>query len=84
MSIRRRENGKEGKGQVARSTDTSANFNPVVSFIMSLFAPPAVPDNRIVQTLRTTAKDLFLAGGSPVENWVARIHTKWDKENRTA
>jgi hypothetical protein len=27
---------------------------------------------------------LFLDGGSPVENWVARIAAKWDKENRTA
>jgi hypothetical protein len=84
MGVRRRENGKEGEGQEAGSTHASANFNPVVGFIMSLFAPPAVPDNRIVQTLRTTAEDLFLTGGSPVENWVARIAAKWDKENRTA
>jgi hypothetical protein len=30
------------------------------------------------------AGNLFVAGGSPVEIWVARIHAKWDKENRTA
>src|SRR5712691_2084263 len=84
MSVRRRENGKEGEGQVAGFTDAAANFDPVVSLVVSLFAPPTVPDNRIAQTLRTTAGDLVLAVSSPVEGWVARIHAKWDKENRTA
>src|SRR5205823_1441288 len=79
-----RENGKEGEGYVAGSTDAAANFNPVVSFIMRLFAPPAVPGNRIAQALRTSARDLLVAASSPVEIWVARIPPKWDKENRTA
>jgi hypothetical protein len=48
------------------------------------FAPPAVRSNRIAQTSRTTAGDRFLAGGSPVQIWVARITAKWDKNNRTA
>ena len=65
-------------------TDAASNGDPVVSFIMSLLAPPAVPSNRIAQALRTTARDLFLARGSPVEIWVARIPAKWDKDNRTA
>jgi hypothetical protein len=51
---------------------------------MSLLTPPAVPSNRIAQALRTMARDLFLARGSPVEIWVARIPAKWDKDNRTA
>jgi hypothetical protein len=75
---------KDGKGQVAENTGAAVDFDPVVIFIMSLFASPTVPDNRIAQTLRTTAGNLFLAGSSPVEGWVARIHAKWDKENRTA
>ena len=65
-------------------TDATSKFDPVVSFIMSLFASPPVPDDRIAQTLRTTARDLSLAGGSPVEIWVARIPAKWDKDSRTA
>ena len=84
VGVRKRENRKEGECQVTGSTDAAANFDPVVSFVMSLFAPPAVPSNRIAQTLRTTAGNRFVAGGSPVEIWVARIHAKWDKENRTA
>jgi hypothetical protein len=68
VGVRGRENGKEGKGQVAESTGAAANFDPVVIFIMSLFASPTVPDNRITQTLRTMAGNLFLAGSSPVES----------------
>ena len=82
--VRGRENAKNGKGQVAEATGAAVDFDPVVIFIMSLFASPTVPDNRIAQTLRTTAGNLFLAGSSPAENWVAGIHAKWDKENRTA
>jgi hypothetical protein len=84
MGVRQRENGKEGDGQVAGSTDAAANFDPVVSFIMSLLAPPAVPSNRIAQALRATGRDLLVAASSPVEIWVARIPAKWDKDNRTA
>jgi hypothetical protein len=69
---------------MAGPTHASANFDPIVSLVMSLLAPPAVRSNRIAQTPRTTARDRFLAGGSPVQIWVARITAKWDKNNRTA
>jgi hypothetical protein len=84
MGIRQGENGKAGEGQMAGPTHASANFDPIVSLVMSLLAPPAVRSNRIAQTPRTTAQDRFLAGGSPVQIWVARITAKWDKNNRTA
>ena len=84
MGIRQGENGKAGEGQMAGPTHASANFDPIVSLVMSLLAPPAVRSNRIAQTPRTTARDRFLAGGSPVQIWVARITAKWDKNNRTA
>src|SRR5262249_51209851 len=82
--IRQGENGKAGEGQMAGPTHASANFDPIVSLVMSLLAPPAVRNNRIAQTPRTTARDRFLAAGSPVQIWVARITAKWDKNNRTA
>ena len=84
MGIRQGENRKAGEGQMAGPTHASANFDPIVSLVMSLLAPPAVRSNRIAQTPRTTARDRFLAGGSPVQIWVARITAKWDKNNRTA
>ena len=76
MGIRQGENGKAGEGQMAGPTHASANFDPIVSLVMSLLAPPAVRSNRIAQTPRTTAWDRFLAGGSPVQIWVARITAK--------
>jgi hypothetical protein len=84
MSIRQGENGKAGEGQMAGPTHAAANFDPIVSLVMSLLAPPAVRSNRIAQTPRTTARDRFLAGSSPVQIWLARITAKWDKNNRTA
>ncbi len=84
MGIRQGENGKVAEGQMAGPTHASANFDPIVSLVMSLLAPPAVRNNRIAQTSRTTARDRFLAGGSPVQIWVAKITAKWDKNNRTA
>ena len=83
MGIRQGENGKAGEGQMAGPTHASANFDPIVSLVMSLLAPPTVRSNRIAQTPRTTARDRF-PGGSPVQIWVARITAKWDKNNRTA
>jgi hypothetical protein len=84
MGIRQGEHGKAGEGQMAGPTHASANLDPIVSLVMSLLAPPAVRSNGIAQTSRTTARDRFLAGGSPVQIWVARITAKWDKNNRTA
>jgi len=42
MGIRQGENGKAGEGQMAGLTHASANFDPIVSLVMSLLAPPAV------------------------------------------
>jgi hypothetical protein len=61
MRIGQGENGKAGEGQMAGPTHASANFDPIVSLVMSLLAPPAVRSNRIAQTPRTTARDRFLA-----------------------
>jgi hypothetical protein len=62
--------------------DAAANLDPVVTLVMSLFLPPAVTDDRIAQTLRTAAEDLFGTSRRPVEGWLAMIPGKWDKENR--
>src|SRR6266436_5463268 len=51
---------------------------------MSLFPPSAMSDDRIAQTLRTEANDLFATSHRPVKVWVAIVPRKWDKENRIA
>jgi hypothetical protein len=40
MGIRQGENGKAGEGQMAGPTHAAANFDPIVSLVMSLLAPP--------------------------------------------
>ena len=84
MGVGQRENGKESEGQFAEVTDTAPNLDPVVSLVMSLFTPPAVPDDRIAQALRTAANDLFRPAHGPVKVGLAMVGGKWDKENRTA
>lgn len=57
-------------------------LDPVVTVVMSLFAPSAVTDDRILHTVRTLPNDLFRTGHGPVKGWVAMIDRKWDNENR--
>jgi hypothetical protein len=84
MGVGQRENGKESEGQFAEVTDTAPNLDPVVSLVMSLFTPPAVPDDRIAQALRTASNDLLGTSCCPVAAWLEMVRRKWDKENRTA
>jgi len=84
MSVGQRENGKESEGQFAKVTDTAPNLDPVVTLVMSLLTPPAVPHDRIAPALRTAANDMFGTAHGPVKRRVAMIRGKWDKENRTA
>jgi hypothetical protein len=78
------ENGKESEGCFASRAAAAASVNPVVTLVMSLFPPSAVADDRIAQTLRTEANDLFPTSRRPVKVWVAIVPRKWDKENRIA
>jgi len=73
MGIRPGEKREEGEGQSAGKADAAANLDPVVTLVMSLFLPPAVTDDRIAQTLRTAAEDLFGISRRPVEGWLAMI-----------
>lgn len=84
MGMGQGETRKEGEGQPAQFADAAVHLDPVVTLVMRLFAPPAVTDYRIAQTLRTAAKNQLCAGRRPVQDRVAMIRTKWDKENRTA
>jgi hypothetical protein len=84
MGIGQGENGKESEGCFALRAEAAASLNPVVTLVMSLFAPSAMADDRIAQTLRTPPNDLFCTGHRPVKGWVAMIDRKWDKENRVA
>jgi hypothetical protein len=84
MSIGQGENRKESEGFFAPRAEAAASLNPVVTLVMSLFAPSAVADDRIAQTLRTEANDLYGTSRRPVKGWVAIVPRKWDKQNRIA
>jgi hypothetical protein len=84
MGIGQGENGKESESFFAPRAEAAASLNPVVTLVMSLFPPSAMADDRITQTLRTEANDLFATSHRPVKVWVAIVPRKWDKQNRIA
>ena len=84
VAIGQGENGKKSEGFFAPRAEAAASLNPVVTLVMSLFAPSAMADDRIAQTLRTEANDLFATSRRPVKGWVAIVPRKWDKKNRIA
>jgi hypothetical protein len=84
MGIGQGENGKESERFFAPRAEAAAGLNPVVTLVMSLFAPSAMADDRIAQTLRTEANDLFGTSRRPVKAWLAIVPRKWDKHNRIA
>ena len=66
MRIRERKPRQEGNRFAARSADTSPDFDPVVVFIMSLFAAATMANDRVQQTNRALADELFCACFGPL------------------
>ena len=62
--------------------NAAANADPVMVFVMRLFAPPTVADNGVLQTHRALAKNDFLYCLGPIGFEVVLCSRKWDKENR--
>ena len=86
MRIGRREERQEGERLVTGSADPAADLDPVIVRIMSLFTPPAMAHDRILQTKWTATDDCFGSGRrpvGPVACSLANCRGKWDKENRT-
>lgn len=59
MSIRRREWRQEGERLAAAVADAATNPNPIVVFIMRLFATAAMTNDGVLQTKRAAAQDDF-------------------------
>jgi hypothetical protein len=81
MGIREREQREEGECPSTKRAKPPSDFNPVVVFIVRLFAPATVADNRIAFTQRTPAQQ-HVAVVLPVGFGLARRGRKWDKNNR--
>jgi hypothetical protein len=59
MGVRKRKNRQESNRLAARSTDPAPNLNPVMVFIMGLFATTPMTNDRISRADRAAAKDPF-------------------------
>ena len=66
MAVGRRKRRQEGEGLAAAVAEAAANPNPIVVFIMSLFAPAAMTDDRILHTNRAAAQNDFRARLGPI------------------
>jgi len=82
MAIRRREGRQEGECLVARPATAAPDPDPIVMFIVRLFAAAAMADDGVLGTNRTAAQDDFRACLSPIGFEVVLRARKWDKENR--
>jgi hypothetical protein len=80
VAIRRRERRQEGFP--AQTAKASADLNPVVIFVVGLFPPAAMTDDRIAQTQRALAKNRPSAGLGPIGFEVALRSRKCDKQYR--
>jgi hypothetical protein len=71
MRVRERKPRQEGNRLPATLAHTSPDLNPVVVFIMSLFAAAAMANDRVQQTNRALADELFCACLGPIGCQVA-------------
>ena len=58
---------QERERLAAQIAEAAPNGNPVMLFVMRLFAPAAMPDDRIAQTNRAVAKDRTSTGFDPID-----------------
>ncbi len=65
MAVGRREWRQEGKRLSASAAETAANPDPIMVFIMRLFAAATVTDDGILLTNRAPAQDDFRARLGP-------------------
>jgi hypothetical protein len=66
MRVRERKPRQEGDRLAARLADASPDRNPVMIFIMSLFAAPTMANDRVQQTYRALANERFCACLRPI------------------
>jgi hypothetical protein len=82
VRVGKREPGQERYRLAANSAKPSANSDPIVVFVMSLFPATAMTYDRIARTNRASANDTFCAGLRPIGSRLALHCGKCDKDNR--
>ncbi len=71
MRVSGRKQRQEGNRLPATSADASPDLNPVMVFVMSLFAAATMANDRVQQTNRASANDLLCACLRPIGFQVA-------------
>jgi hypothetical protein len=66
MGVGERKHWQKGNRLAASSAEAAPNFNPVVVFIMGLFAPTAMADDLIPRATWATTKDSFVSSVRPI------------------
>jgi hypothetical protein len=66
MAVGKRKYGQEGNRRTARSAEAAPNRNPVMVFVVSLFAPTAMTNDRIARANWAPANDYFYASFRPI------------------
>jgi len=83
VAVGRREGRQEREGLVTAIADATANPDPIVMFVMRLFAAAAMADDRVLGADRATAQDDFRGCLGPIGFEVVLRGRKWDKQNRS-
>jgi hypothetical protein len=66
MAVWKRKYRQEGNRLTTRSADTAPNLNPIMVFVMRLFPPTAMTNDRILQANRAPANHPFCASLRPI------------------
>lgn len=82
VAIGQREGRQKSERLPAQIAEAAPNRNPVMVFVVSLFAPAAMADDGIAQTNRALTKNRPTTSIDPIGFEVVLRRRKWDKQNR--
>ena len=82
LGVRERKQRQEGEGLSATVAATAPDLDPIMVFIVCLFAAVSMADNRIAFTSGASPQDDFGAARGPIRFTLVRRDRKWDKQNR--
>ena len=66
MAVRQREHGQEGNRRATNIADAAPDGDPVMVFVMRLFPPTAMTNDRILPASRAHANESFGASLRPI------------------
>jgi hypothetical protein len=82
VAVWRRERWQERESLAAKIAQASPNRNPIVVFVVSLFATAAMPDNRVLFTKRAAPQDSVARDSGWIAFQPLFLRGRWDKKNR--